>query len=119
MLRFDDTRLITLFTSIVALLALAITLSGEKLLLHLTLLIMLGHIVFYVWLNPQAKHEEPEKQMRPRMRKIVIAGFGLLFLGQLTYLFLPFIGIAYVVGHVLELLGFGLLATSMLIVLKK
>ena len=66
MLRFDDTRLITLFASIVALLSLAITLSGEKLLLNLTLLILLGHIVFYVWLNPKSKHEQPEKPMRPR-----------------------------------------------------
>ncbi|MBR9693196.1 hypothetical protein GOV07_04705 [Candidatus Woesearchaeota archaeon] len=119
MLRFDDTRLITLFASIVGLLALAITLSDQKWLLHLSLVIFLGHIVFYVWLNPKAKHEKPVKQMHPRLRKSVIVGFSLLFLGQLAYLFLPIAGIAYVVGHVLELLGFGLLATSMFIVLKK
>ncbi len=119
MLRFDDTRLITLFTSIVALLSIAIVLSGSPLLLTLTNAVLLGHIVMFVWLNPQARHEQKTKLLRPGLQKNVIASFLLLFLGQLSYLLLPLAGVAYVIGHAFELVGFGLLATNMFLILRK
>jgi|GEM_PF-2277617 len=119
MLRFDDTRLITLFTSIVAVLSIAIVLSGYPLLLTLTNVVLLGHIVFFIWFSPTGKHEQQPKVLRPTLKRLVAAGFLLLFLGQLAYLLLPLAESAYVVGNAFELLGFTLLAASMLLILKK
>jgi len=50
---------------------------------------------------------------------LVIAGFAMILLAHITYLFLMIASLAYAAGHILEFIGFGLLATSMIIILRK
>lgn len=111
-LDFDDTRLVTLFSSLVALLALGIVFSDASILFPLSLTLILAHVVLFNFL--------PRKRKRTtKQRRRASSGFGLLLLGQLSYLLLPLAGVAYVAGHIFELFGFGLLALTMLSVLRK
>jgi hypothetical protein len=59
------------------------------------------------------------RQARCASRILVIIGFAAILLGQCAYLLLNVWNVAYVAGHLLELLGYGLLATSMLIIMEK
>ncbi len=112
-LKFDDTRLVTLFASLVGLLSLAIVTSRVRFLFTATLLFLLIHVIIYTW-----KSETTTKQSRVP-RRFVLAGFILLALGQLAYFLLPFWETGYVVGHAFELLGFASILSSMIIVLRK
>lgn len=50
---------------------------------------------------------------------LVIAGLAAVLLAHVVYLFLTVASLAYALGHVLELVGFGLLAINMIIILSK
>lgn len=106
-LDFEDTRLITLFGFLVAILALAIVLGKLPWLLTLALVILLVHILLYQYLTLP-------KGRTPRARKLVIGGFAFLLLEQIAYLLLPLLGIAYVIGHLMGLVGFGLITIMFL-----
>jgi hypothetical protein len=59
------------------------------------------------------------RQVRSGSSILVIIGFTAILLGQCAYLLLNVWNVAYVAGHLLELLGYGLLAISMLIIMGK
>jgi uncharacterized membrane protein len=111
-LDFDDTRLVTLFASLLLVLTIGIVMSGFRELLTIALILLLIHIILFSWLPKK-------KRTNSTLRRLVMSSFGFVLIGQITYLFIPTFGIAYVIGHLFELIGFGLLAGSMLYIMRK
>jgi hypothetical protein len=62
---------------------------------------------------------EHTKQKRTLPSNLVIAGFGVVLISQLSFLLIPVWSISYVVGHIIEFAGYGLLFTSMVFILRK
>lgn len=111
-LDFEDTRLVTLFGSLLLVLTIGIVMSGMPLLLNIALILLLCHIILFSWFPKK-------KRTSSKLRRFVMLGFGLVLLGQLSYLIVPLFGLAYVLGHLFELLGFSLFGGSMIYIMKK
>lgn len=117
-LRFDDRRLIPLFATITALLAVALVAADEAALFTVAIVLLLANILYNYWRNTPGKYEKRPRKEGKGLRSSVIAGFALILAGNLAFLLIPLAGSAYVLGHLLELAGFALIAASMVRVLK-
>lgn len=139
-LRFHDRRLVTLFASIIGLLALAIVTSHEPLLLNATIIFLLIHILVFTLHNTKAYRSQysnlknvrrshlsgskyrVSKNVSSRVKSAnsaVLVGFSLLLLAQILYLLLPFWCLIYVISHVVQLAGYTALFASMFVIMKK
>jgi hypothetical protein len=76
----------------------------------LTAVLLLAFIIHALLTHPDHR--------RTLTSTLVVAGFSGILLGELVFLFIPWFGISYIIGHLLELAGFGLLFVSMAVILR-
>jgi len=114
-LRVDDARLSPLLLFLIAVTALA-SLPFSWVFELATIMLFL-YLIILTAKNTRAHRKKTVHSSR--CNQLVIIGFSILLLGQLAYLFLPLWSISYVVGHVLELLGYAALIASMTIILRR
>jgi hypothetical protein len=105
-LHVEDRRVRWLFAILAVLIAVACVFVQP--LFFVALIVFLGTLIAVAY-----------RHGRSASHILVISGFAAILLGQCAYLLLTVWNVAYVVGHFLELLGYGLLAISMLIIMGK
>ena len=109
-LRIEDKRLIPLFAALILVTALG---SIPFPPLFET---VVGLILVYLIASTAQHHKGGRKTVS---NGLVIAGFSVVLLGQLAYIFITVWNVSYALGHVLEFIGYCALATSMIVIMRK